>query len=498
MGIERQPISRRLELLPTSHLQRIRDTTQRELGKRIQAHPEKSKEFITRRRVFDSGIGDLFSDEHRGQCRLDVWAALAVAQAEYGIIPHEAAVSITEKAADITKLDVKRMLEINDEKSHKIMGPLEVLSEAVGEPYGGMIHTGVTAENIHRTGDMLVLREASEIILGLMGDTFGDLEVLALEGKDMVCAGRTHGQHATPETFGFKVAGWVAELADNANNLIREGPDLFTAMMGGPVGNFASMGEKGPKVQDRVAELLNLKSMVVPSRANNSEQLNYVLRLLPIASTYGKIAGELDMLMQTEFGEVCEPIPPGVVGSSAMPQKRNPQLLDDCIALTQRIFSLAPLALNSTLHTHEVSGAHTSMMDAAVENVSILTGMLLTRMHIILSGLTLNEERMKSNLKLTKGLLKAATVMDRIAKNDTGDTRRAHGLVYLAAQAAQIYDQPFIELLLADPEIAKNLTAEELSYLLDPESDLGLSIPMAQNAATTAHALAAKLSNFHF
>ena len=491
----KHPGRKKLKLPSTSHLHLRKEAARSKIGGKIQAHPERSP-LYTRGRVFDSGISHLFSDEHRWQRWLDVWAALAIAQAEFDMIPMEAAKRIVEYA-DIKLLDVDRIRSINDKKSHKIMGHLEVLSEAVGEPYGGMIHKGATAENIHKTGDTLVLRDASEIILGLIGDTFDALEVLALEGKDMVCAGRTHGQQGIPITFGFKVAGWIDELASHVKKFEQEGPDMFTAMMGGAVGNFESLGEKGPDVQARMAELLNLKPMDVPSRATSNEQLQYVFLLSSVASTYGKIAKELYTLMQTEVGEVCEPIPTETVGSSAMPQKRNPQLLDDCIALTEEIFGCVPLALRGTQHDHEANGANTTMTDEAVKNASILTGYLLTRMHIILSGLTLNEERMRDNLDLTGGLINAATVMEALTEKNGGNRENAHVLIYQAAQTAQSQEIPFKDVLLANPKITQHLNDDNLSQLLAPEAHLGLSVSMAETAAGKASFLAEKLKSFH-
>ena len=333
--------------------------------------------------------------------------------------------------------------------------------------------------------------------MGLIGDTFDALEVLALEGKDMVCAGRTHGQQCVPITFGFKVAGWIDELASHVKKFEQEGPDMFTAMMGGAVGNFESLGEKGPDVQARMAELLNLKPMDVPSRATSNEQLQYVFLLSSVASTYGKIAKELYTLMQTEVGEVCEPIPAETVGSSAMPQKRNPQLLDDCIALTEEIFGCVPLALRGTQHDHEANGANTTMTDEAVKNASILTGYLLTRMHIILSGLTLNEERMRDNLDLTGGLINAATVMEALTEKNGGNRENAHVLIYQAAQTAQSQEIPFKDVLLANPKITQHLNDDKLSQLLAPEAHLGLSVSMAETAAGKASFLAEKLKTFH-
>lgn len=194
-------------------------------------------------RVPDSTIRSLYTDEYRWQRWLDVEAALAVAEAENGIIPHEAAQAI-KTSADIQRLNINRIREGRKKNSHKIMSLITELSNAVGEPHGGWVHWGATSENIHKTGDMLLLRDIHHVFLGLLGETFIALEKLAIQGQNMICAGRTHGQHAVPVTFGFKVAGWIDELVRMVERLQEVEPRVFTVMMGGAVGNYASLGEK--------------------------------------------------------------------------------------------------------------------------------------------------------------------------------------------------------------------------------------------------------------
>lgn len=441
-------------------------------------------------RVPDAKIRSLLSDEHRWQRWLDVEAALAVAEAENCIIPYEAAKAITH-GADIKKLDRERIRAGNRKTSHKLMGLLMELTDAVGEPHNGWIHWGATAENIHKTGDMLVLRDVHQVFLQLLGKTFTALESLALQGKDMVCAGRTHGQQAVPITFGFKVAGWIDEISRHVERLHEVEPRVFTVMIGGAVGNYASLGEKGPAVQEKMARLLQLTPMPVPSRAMSDAQAEYVCILGLLAGTLNKIAREVALLMETEFGEVCEPIPGGTISSSTMPHKRNPQLADDCIAFATEIRSLVPLALEGMLHDHEVNGANTTMTDDAIERSCILMGDLLVRINVILSGLTLDKERMRTNLEITGGLIMSEAVMLELGK--AIGRQKAHEIIYEIAQQAAISDKKFKELLCTDPRVTDYLSEKKLSELLDPKTHIGLSAQIAKEGAQKAHELSVQL-----
>ena len=163
----------------------------------------------------------------------------------------------------------------------------------------------------------------------------------------MPMAGRTHGQHAVPATFGYKVAVWIDELLRHVERLRQAAPRLFVAMLGGGAGTFASLGKQGPPVQAGIGRQLGFGSMTVPSRTLGDHLAENICILGLLAATCGKIGREIYTLMKTEFGEVEEPVPPGTVGSSTMPQKRNPKLCQDIIAAAAEVRSLVPLALEA-------------------------------------------------------------------------------------------------------------------------------------------------------
>ncbi len=309
-------------------------------------------ELPTAARIPDPGIRALYAQENRWQAWLDVESALAKAQAELGIIPSEAAEAITAKAR-LELLDRARIDEGFARTGHTIVPLVWELSRVVGEPHGGWVHWGATTQNITQTGDLLVLRQAHRAFLRLIGEALQAMADLAERGADMPIAGRTHGQHAVPATFGYKPAVWIDEMIRHVERLRQAAPRIFVAMLGGGAGTFASLGAQGPKVQQGISRQLGMLPMRVPARTIGDHLAENICLFGLVAATCGKIAREIYTLMKTEFGEVEEPVPPGTVGSSTMPQKRNPKLCQDIIAASAEIRSCVPLALEAMQTEHE-------------------------------------------------------------------------------------------------------------------------------------------------
>ncbi|MBV9824853.1 MAG: adenylosuccinate lyase family protein, partial [Alphaproteobacteria bacterium] len=285
-------------------------------------------ELPTAARVADPGIRALYRLENRWQAWLDVEAALAIAQADLGIIPREAAEAIA-KSAHYELLDRARLDEGFARTGHTIVPLVWELSRVTGEKHGGWVHWGATTQNITQTGDLLVLRQAHRIFLKQIADALTAAADLAERSADMPLPGRTHGQHALPATFGYKVAVWIDELIRHSERFRQAAPRIFVAMLGGGAGTYASLGENGPKVQAGIGRYLGFGSMNVPSRVILDHLGENICLLGMLAASVGRIGREIYTLMKTEFGEVEEPVPPGTVGSSTMPQKRNPKLCQD-------------------------------------------------------------------------------------------------------------------------------------------------------------------------
>ena len=442
-------------------------------------------------RIPDPGVRALFTEPARFQSWLDVEAALARAQAELGIIPEAAAREIVAKA-QLPFLDMDAVRAGLAKTGHPLVPLVWALDKACAGDAGGYVHWGATTQNVTQTGQLLQARRAHEIFLGQLAALLTTLADLAERSKDMLLPGRTHGQHAVPATFGFKVAVWIDELGRHVERLVGCESRVFVVMLGGGAGTLASLGEPGLATQAKMGPMLGLAPMPVPARTIGDHQAEYVCLLGMLAATCSKIGREIYTLMKQEFGEVEEPVPAGTVGSSTMPQKRNPKLSQDIIAAAAQIRALVPLALEAMQTEHEADRTTSIMMSRALVGACELTGDMLARMVALFEGLQLFPARMRENLDLSGGLIMAEALMLELGRQI--GRQRAHDAVYDAAQGAVTESRPFREMLAADPHVRERLGAAQVETLLDPARYTGLCRHFAERGAASARALAASLT----
>lgn len=442
-------------------------------------------------RVPDPGIAALFEQDARWQAWLDVEAALAKAEAEVGMIPEAAAEEIVKKC-DLSLFDRDRLTEGFTRTGHTLVPLVWELSRLCDGDAGNYVHWGATTQNITQTGDLLQLRKAHRIYLHQLSRIFTALAELADKSKDMALPGRTHGQHAVPATYGLKVAIWIDEFARHTERLRQCEPRVFQALLGGAAGTVASFGDEGLDVQARMAAHLDMPAMQVPARSIMDHLVEHVMLLGLLAATCGKFGYEIYTGMKQEFGEVEEPISPGTVGSSTMPQKRNPHLSQDVMAYAAQIRTMVPLAMESVMTEHEANRQTSLMMRYAEREVCTLMGDTLERVRLLAEGLVLKPERMRANLDLTDGLIMAEPMM--LALGEYVGRQEAHDIVYDAAQEAAVGDKTFIELLSADKRVTGHLSTGQIEKLLDPTAYTGLCAKMASEQADRARKLAAELS----
>lgn len=434
----------------------------------------------TASRVNDPGIRELYTVECRWQAWLDVEAALARAQAEIGMIPAEAAQAITA-AAHLDLLDRARIDEAFDRTAHTLVPLIWELSRKVGEPHGGWVHWGATTQNIMESGDLLILRKVHEKLRGQLRTILEAMADMAEQTADMPLAGRTHGQHAVPVTFGFKVAGWIDQLLRQLQRMDEAEPRIFSTVLGGAAGTFASLGKDGRKVQEGLARELNMTARNVPSRAIMDGFAENILHMGMLASICSRIGREIYELMKTEFGEVEEPVPAGTVGSSTMPQKRNPKFAQDIVGYAAEIRSQVPLALEAMQTEHEADRTTHLMIGTAESRACIAAGDMLARMVELFPGLELHPERMRQNLDMSGGLIMAEAVMLELGRQI--GRQEAHDVVYDAAQDTVTRKRSFSELLSEDPRVNAHLDAAAIQRLLDPTAYTGLCAETARMTA---------------
>src|SRR5947199_5920791 len=441
-------------------------------------------------RIEDPGVRALFTEDARFQSWLDVEAALAQAQAALGIIPEAAAREIAHKA-HLKYLDLAAVRAGLAKTGHPLVPLVWALDRACEGEAGGYVHWGATTQNVTQTGLLLQVRRAHEIFLRQLAAILTTLADLAEQTKDVLLPGRTHGQHAVPATFGFKVAVWIDELGRHVERLRGCEGRVFVAMLGGGAGTLASLGEGGLATQEKMAARLGMRPMTVPARTIGDHQAEYVTLLGLLAATAGKIGREIYTLMKQEFGEVEEPVPPGTGGSSTMPQKRNPKLSQDIVAAAAEIRALVPLALEAMQTEHEADRATSIMMSRALVPACELTGDMLQRMVVLMDGLQVFPDRMRENLNLSGGLIMAEALMLELGKQI--GRQRAHDAVYEAAQAAVTQSRPFRETLAEDPHVSAGLSASQVEALLDPARYTGLCRQFAERGAVQAREVAATI-----
>lgn len=446
----------------------------------------------TAARVPDPGIRALFTREARWQAWLDVEAALARAEAELGMIPADAAVEIANHCRlDLLDVDnIKAGLAVT---AHPLVPLIWELDRILGGKIGGYVHWGATTQNITQTGDILQLREAHEIILSQIGQVLLRLAPLAERHADDPCAGRTHGQHAVPATFGYKVGAWIDELCRHVERLEDAESRVFVAMLGGAAGTLASFGAPGLDVQERMARHLDLLPMPVPGRTSHDHHAEYAAILAMLAATCRKIADETYTLMKPEFGEIEEPVPPGTVGSSTMPQKRNPKLSQDIRAAAAQVTALFPLALDAMRTEHEADGSTSVMIERVIQGSIELVGDILARLIILFENIDVKPERMRQNLDLSGGLIMSEQIM--LALGEKLGRQRAHDIVYEHAQDSAVQSVSFRELLIGDEEVRRHLSAAELDDLLDPATYTGACGEIARAQAQRAREVSERLES---
>jgi adenylosuccinate lyase len=420
----------------------------------------------------------IFSDRAELQRWLDVEAALAKAEAAVGIIPKEAACEIGAKARVelISEAERQRVMERTGQPIVAMIHSLEAVCEGDA---GGYIHWGATTQDITDTGDIMAIRDAYWVIFNSLRDIEGDLVDIAEREAETLMAGRTHGQHALPITFGFKVSEWIRETRRHVERLKECRKRLFVGQLSGAVGTFASIGEKGPEMRALTLNELGLANPDTRWYAARDRIAEFACIVAMIAATLGKIANEISVLQRTEVGEVVEFFVPGMVYSSTMPQKRNPRECEKILSLSQRIRYYAPMFIEGMIIEHERHHTGWDTQRDSLPGMCCLMGELLDRMKIVSKGLTIYRKRMEENVDLLKGLILSEAVMLELGKKI--GRQKAHDVVSEAAVKAFDEGISLKETLMQDSRVTEHLSEPEIDRLLTPWNYIGLSVQITRD-----------------
>lgn len=427
--------------------------------------------FVTRH-WFSAEAGRIWSDEATLQAWLDVEAALAAAQAELGLIPSEAAHTIAA-CADARQFDTEALAAEIAFAQHPLVPVLHRFEALCGEPAAGWLHWGATTQNIFDTAAALQMRRTQQLIDAALADALEALAGHARTHRDTPMAGRTHGQHALPMTFGFKLAGWLDELDRDRQRLAQRLGDSFPACMGGAIGSFAATGAAGRQVEALLARHLGLQAAGLPSRASFDRAADYLGALGLLAGTAQKIAQDLVFLQRTEVGEAAEAFHHGKVGSSTMAQKRNPSSALLLASLARLLRARVPAALEAMVRMDEGDSSATNVTDTLLPELAILGASVAQALARLAQGLVVDAAAMRRNLGLTRGLIASEAAMMVLARQI--GRHAAHRLLYEAAQQAQADGVSLLEALATQPRFAAQGVPAELAAALAPEAYVGES-----------------------
>ena len=442
--------------------------------------------YDSKSKLDDRGIKYLLSEENKYKTWLKVEGALALSQAKEGFIPKEAAEEIA--SVPFETLDLEEMEKIKAKVGHGFVPFVKVLVKACKGEGKKYVHYGVTTQNIQQTSQLYITRQVTEIYKSFLADILKNLAALARDNADAVMPGRTHGKHAIPITYGYKVSVWISELLTGLERLEEAEKRIFTVMMGGAVGGFNATGLTGRKVQDDVAELLSMSSMEVPSRNMTQRKVEYLMNLCLLCNTFHKMAEEVYYTGIEEFGEVHEGFTPGTIGSSTMPQKINPKLAKGIIANSQKLYSLPATGLYSGVRMFEGDSSSYMLFDGLMEEGMELATEVIIRAEELTRTLYVNKERLLKNANINEGLDNSEYVMMNVAAKLGKDA--AHQLLYDKAMKTELEGKNYLQVLSDDKVLSSMFTKEELEKMIAPSSYTGICNVLARELADKAEAKA--------
>lgn len=423
----------------------------------------------------------IFSEGQMIDRWLKIEAALAEAEAEMGIIPDWAAKEIRAKAS-VEKIDLNLARAEQQKTRHSLVPVIRAFAKVCGEKAGEYVHFGPTTQDIIDTGHVLALRE-------VLGAVKRDLEAIekrlvqiTLEHADTPMAGRTHGQHALPITFGFKTASWLQEVRRHMDRLDEGRERILVGELAGAVGSYASWGEQGRELEKKTMGKLGLGQADIPWQSARDRFAEAVLLLAMICSTLGRIAGEIFLLQKTEVDEVAQGFEMGRVGSSTMPHKRNPETAEGIKGISRLVRYRAAGILEAMEGEHERDATTWKTEWVIIPEVSIYTLAALAKTRQLIDGLVVNRENMRANLEKTRGLILSERAMFVLGEHLGKQT--AHEVVYEASMKAFEAGKDLAAALAQDPRVQKVLSEPEIRKFMDPVSYTGLCAELAREAAS--------------
>ena len=420
----------------------------------------------------------VWSEGNRLEKVMQAEAALAKAEAAIGMIPKEAADLIE---ASIGSVELERVKEIEDEIHHDMMAVVLAISEKCEEGADKWVHFGATSNDMLDTATGLQLKEAVLILENKMHKLLDVLLLQAGEHKDLVCAGRTHGQIGVPTTYGLRFAIWASEVARHIERLEQLKPRLIVGQMTGAVGTQAAFGKDGIQIQKLVMEYLEIGSVDVSNQIiQRDRHAEFVMWMANAVTTLDKIAVEYRSLQRSEIAEIEESFRKGQVGSSTMPHKRNPIKSEQICGLARIVRAMVEPELQNNTLWDERDLTNSSCERIVFPEACVLTDHIIKLAIGVTENLRFYPENIRRNLDLLKGLNMGEAVMIELAMRGVG-RQEAHEIVRSSAMEAHESGKYFKEVLLAKPEVANYLSEEDVINLVDPDKYIGTAVEQVEN-----------------
>lgn len=425
----------------------------------------------------------LFDDAAQLAGWIEVMAVLAETQAEFGLIPVEAARQLAEACRKVP-LDAAFLAEVRDDferTNHSLLGLIRALQRRCPGDSGEWLCYGVTVQDISDTHTARILVQAGEIFRRELDRIAGTLSGLARRFRDTPMCGRTHGQPGLPITFGFKAAGWLDEVQRHRVRLAEVMARLGVGQLAGGVGSLSSLGPDALALQQRFFSTLGLAAPAISWTSARDRLAEWLNLLALMTATADRIGHEVYNLQRPEIGELSEGFVPGTVGSITMPQKRNPEISEHLGTLARQVRYMAAQIMENLVQDHERDGRSWKGEWAILPQAVLASGKALALLADLLEHLEVHEDRMGDNLAATRGHVFGERVMLALAARL--GKQSAHALVHRVSMAAAGRGIPLKEAVLAEPEIVSSLGAAGIESLFDVEQNLGFCREMVERVS---------------
>jgi len=382
------------------------------------------------------------------------------------VVPEADAKAVRERAPDVTPAFVAAVNEREQVTDHDVAAFVDVVQEAIGPPAGNWVHYGLTSSDVVDTALCTTLARAADLLLVASGQLISALKARALEFRDTPMAGRTHGMHAEPTTFGLKLAHWCLQSDRDRSRLRAARDGIAVGKLSGAVGTYSNVD---PEVERRVCAALGLRPVPATQVVARDRHAEYLWACASVGASVELFATEIRHLQRTEVGEVEEPFRAGQKGSSAMPHKRNPITCERLAGLARVLRANLGAGLENVALWHERDISHSSVERVILPDSSLLAHYLLVRMRKVVEGMVVHPDRMQENLDRSCGLVFSQPVL--LALVSSGLTRdAAYRVVQEAAATAWSERRPFRSVLEDDDRVA--LSAGQLDDAFGLERSL--------------------------